>query len=375
MRECKLKSATMNAMLVAAILGISSMAAEGNEQESFLKDMAEGLNARWEQETDESTMSSSEIMEYRTGMANEEYSRLSQYKDVVFESEKFNLMAHAYIEAIELQLDAVKYYTELPGIYETEWSAGYNIRAALIPEFVDSYGLNVPEEEIATFRDGNAGASDTVYETSADAETSAAESQSTNNQATEIELFNDEGIRVAITGMEEPNLNSTKINVSIENLNHHDILVSTVNSQVVVNGQMVPALLWAEVQSGKTSNTTMEFFETDLEAAGIDKIDELSFTIQIMDGESFLPLYEGNEKFLIIDDGYQISEKEVYTDTESIQKVQSLLNEAGYDCGAADGVPGKQTNNALLQFERDHGLPETTDITPELIETLEAAIK
>lgn len=365
-------------LLLTAALCVSmsvSMSAMADEvQDNFLKDMAEGLNARWDYETNEDTLSSSEIMEYRTSLVNEEYSRLGKYAEEKFESEKFGLMAYAYIEAIELQLNAIKYYTELPSIYEAEWTTGYNLRAALIPEFADNYGLDVPEEEIAVFRSGNEVASDAENETLDDIETSAAESQSPNNQTTGIELFNDEGIKVTITGMEEPNLNSTKINVSIENLNHHDILVSTANSQAVANGQMVPALLWAEVQSGKTSNTTIEFFETDLEAAGIDKINEISFTIQIIDGESFLPLYEGDEKFLVIDDNYQISEKEVYTDTESIQRVQTLLNEAGYDCGVADGVPGKQTNNALLQFERDHGLPETTDITPELIETLEAAI-
>ena len=174
--------------------------------------------------------------------------------------------------------------------------------------------------------------------------------------------------------MEEPDLFSTKINVRVENLNHHDICVGASNNQMVVNGSSVYSPLWIQVQSGKTASGTMEFYATDLKAAGIDKIDELSLTIQISDGESFMPIYEGNEIFLAVDDNYIIHEKSVYTDKESIQKVQQLLNDAGYDCGSADGVPGKKTNSALLQFERDNGLPETTDITPELIETLEEAI-
>ena len=70
-----------------------------------------------------------------------------------FENEKFSLMAHAYIEAIKMQLDAVKYYTELPDIYNSEWAAGYNMRAMLIPDFVDHYGLDVPEEEVTPFRE------------------------------------------------------------------------------------------------------------------------------------------------------------------------------------------------------------------------------
>ena len=122
-------------------------------QDSFLKDMAEGLTARWAYDSDEDAMSNSEIMEYRTQLVNEEYDRISKYEKEDFENEKFSLMAHAYIEAIEIQLDAVKYYTELPDIYNSEWSAGYNMRAILIPDFVDHYGLDVQEEEIASFRE------------------------------------------------------------------------------------------------------------------------------------------------------------------------------------------------------------------------------
>lgn len=132
--------------------------------------------------------------------------------------------------------------------------------------------------------------------------------------------------------------------------------------------------LWAEVQSGKTANVTMSFWKSDLDSAGIDVIREMTMNISIMDANTFDILYKGDEKFVSISEDNKISEKAVYTDKENIQKVQELLNSAGYDCGSADGVPGKQTNSALLQFEKDHGLQETTDITPELIEALENAI-
>ena len=45
----------------------------------------------------------------------------------------------------------------------------------------------------------------------------------------------------------------------------------------------------------------------------------------------------------------------------------------GYNSGSTDGVPGKLTNSAILQFEKDHGYAENTDITPELIAQLEQA--
>ena len=58
---------------------------------------------------------------------------------------------------------------------------------------------------------------------------------------------------------------------------------------------------------------------------------------------------------------------------ENIQKVQQLLTNLGYNSGSTDGVPGKLTNSAILQFEKDHGYAENTDITPELIAQLEQA--
>lgn len=338
-------------------------------QDNFLKDMAEGLTARWAYDSDEDAMSNSEFMEYRTQLVNEEYDRISKYTEEDFENEKFSLMAHAYIEAIEMQLDAVKYYTELPDIYNSEWSAGYNMRAILIPDFVDHYGLDVPEEEIASFRE------DRGATVSTDAVTSEEiDKDTTEENNSEIELYNDQGIKVVITGMKEPDYTSTDFYIKVENLNHHNIVVSSDDYQMVVNGRMIYSPLYAEVQSGKTANTTMAFWKEDLDDAGIDKIKEMSMNIMIVDADTFNTLYMGNEKYLSISDDNKISEKAVYTDKENIQKVQELLNSAGYDCGSADGVPGKQTNSALLQFEKDHGLQETTDITPELVEALENAI-
>lgn len=357
---------TMLLIMLGCFVTAPIMSAHADEmQDAFLEKMADGLNARWEYDKDENAMSSSEFVDYRAALVDEEYKRLEEYKDTEFTDAKFDLMVQAYIEAIEMQANALEYYMELPNLYELEWSAGYNLRAALIPNFVDTYGLAVAEEDVADFRNAN-----TITYTLEPVETE----QEKNVIESEIELFNNEGIKVVITGMDEPDLYSTDIKLRIENLNHHDITVSTSDGQIVVNGTMMYSPLYAEVQSGKISNTTMSFWQYALDDAGIDKIEELSFDIEISDADSYNPLYIGEEKFLVIDDEYRISEKTVYTDRETIQKVQELLNAAGYDCGTADGVPGKKTNSALLQFERDHNLPETTDMTPELVEILESSI-
>ena len=56
-----------------------------------------------------------------------------------------------------------------------------------------------------------------------------------------------------------------------------------------------------------------------------------------------------------------------YTDQETVSFVQSFLNRNGYDCGIADGIAGSQTEAAILQFQRDHGIPEDGKITDELL--------
>ena len=56
-----------------------------------------------------------------------------------------------------------------------------------------------------------------------------------------------------------------------------------------------------------------------------------------------------------------------YTDKETIQSVQTALNEAGYDCGTPDGIAGRNTQAAISAFQQDNGLNETGTATHELL--------
>lgn len=57
----------------------------------------------------------------------------------------------------------------------------------------------------------------------------------------------------------------------------------------------------------------------------------------------------------------------------AVVETQSLLNELGYDVGSADGAIGPKTRNAIKSFERVNGLPETGQVSADLIERLEIA--
>ena len=56
-----------------------------------------------------------------------------------------------------------------------------------------------------------------------------------------------------------------------------------------------------------------------------------------------------------------------------IRDAQTLLSELGYQVGTPDGISGAKTRDAVKSFEAVNGLPETGEITDELIDRLEIA--
>lgn len=67
---------------------------------------------------------------------------------------------------------------------------------------------------------------------------------------------------------------------------------------------------------------------------------------------------------------HAIALAEVYTDSDTISKVQQALNDLGYDCGPADGIAGRRTTGAISQYQQDKGLDETGEIDDELLKSL-----
>ena len=57
-------------------------------------------------------------------------------------------------------------------------------------------------------------------------------------------------------------------------------------------------------------------------------------------------------------------------DSTVIKEVQQALNDAGFNCGTADGIAGKATANAIMEYQKANGLPEDGVISDELLESL-----
>lgn len=60
-----------------------------------------------------------------------------------------------------------------------------------------------------------------------------------------------------------------------------------------------------------------------------------------------------------------------YTDSATVQIVQTALNEAGFDCGTPDGKAGDKTTEALKAYQASKGINVNGVITDELLETMD----
>lgn len=378
-------------VVIAAISMMSSitvMAKEKNNtasQEDFLDDLKTGLEKRWEisdNSGDTESMSSDEVIDFDTNVVNAEYDLLEKYKDCTFDNKKFSMMAAAYIDALETQQKAIGYYKDSNSIYNQFWSAGYNVRAILVPDFVDYYGMDIEDQtNLKEFRDTKTAlesgtATYTITSTDTTDGTTSADTSDVNlgeNQQL-IEVYNDDGIKITITGYGKSQYNSQRLVMSVVNLYHKDISISSANNSIVVNGTSINSSLYGEIQSGKTGEAILDIYQDQLGSIDIDDISTIDFKLAIYKKDSYQLKAETNEIYLTVNNGI-VSQRVVYTDKENIQKVQQLLTQLGYNSGSTDGVPGKLTNSAILQFEKDHGYAENTDITPDLIAQLEQAVQ
>ena len=66
----------------------------------------------------------------------------------------------------------------------------------------------------------------------------------------------------------------------------------------------------------------------------------------------------------------KLVEPVIYTDEETVMKVQEALNAAGYDCGTPDGKAGDKTHAAMNDYQSQNGLAVTNDITDSLLVSL-----
>lgn len=73
------------------------------------------------------------------------------------------------------------------------------------------------------------------------------------------------------------------------------------------------------------------------------------------------------EQWRAVYEGKDLTEPVIYTDRETIKKVQTALNAAGFNCGTPDGIAGAKTYAALNAYQEANGLAVSDLITDSLL--------
>lgn len=156
------------------------------------------------------------------------------------------------------------------------------------------------ESKETTPADTEAGTDAATAPTAAATET-ATQPAAPDTSADIIQLINTEDVAVHITGVENNEHTGMQLRIQCENKTDRTLLFSW--DMVSVCGFMYDPFWAEEVAAGKTVNSTIELDTFALEQMDITSVDEISFTLRIVDSENWMeaPLIE--EAFTIYPTG------------------------------------------------------------------------
>ena len=98
-------------------------------------------------------------------------------------------------------------------------------------------------------------------------------------------VYDKDGVRITVTGLEEDTWTGTKVWMMLENNTDRNLLLT--GDVFVVNGITVQAYLYAEVAAGMKANDALELFTDVLDASQIEKIATIqSYDARIVDSDS-----------------------------------------------------------------------------------------
>ena len=141
-------------LAVFVVLPLGAVAFADDLQEDFLKDMATGLVERWNIGMNENSTPEDIMGQYKR-LVEIELDHIGKYQSESFQNKKFDLLAKAYIEGCQLQLNALKYYKDRQDLYIIQWEAAYKQRVICLVAIYDYYGLDITDEMIDHFRSYN----------------------------------------------------------------------------------------------------------------------------------------------------------------------------------------------------------------------------
>lgn len=128
--------------LIITVVVLTGCSIRGETDDDFLRDMAEGLEARWDLTEKYKDEDSKEIWEE---LIDCEYDRIGKYRHANFRDEKLGRLAREYIGLIDESKECLKYYDDEDKFSE-KMSRIYYERAAIVYRLVKSENLMVDDE-------------------------------------------------------------------------------------------------------------------------------------------------------------------------------------------------------------------------------------
>ena len=127
---------------------------------------------------------------------------------------------------------------------------------------------------------------DTIFETDCvTIQTSQFDNMDTTADDTGLELYNEGGIRIVGKTVDENSFWGTAILLYCENTSGRNVGISA--EDISINGFMIDGLYSSTVYDGKKSLDDVTIFSTDLEANGIETIEEVELKFHIYDTDTF----------------------------------------------------------------------------------------
>ena len=125
---------------------------------------------------------------------------------------------------------------------------------------------------------------------------------------------------------------------------------------------------------GKKSDNTLIVRDPDFEAVfktksiSTDKYIDMHENIIALNWTSNLSEVGEYGNYLL--NNYHDDPDQIEVTKEMVIKVQTRLNELGYECGTADGILGSKSQKAIENFQKDNGINSTRTITQDLLDKL-----
>lgn len=128
----------------------------------------------------------------------------------------------------------------------------------------------------------------------------------------EAVLLEQDGIRITAKEIVDESVWGQGIKMLIENESSNDVIVTA--NAMAVNGYMLTDFLYETVTAGAKANTIVHCFNTELENAGIENIEEVAFWFSFVNPSTYMTTYSSDEPIIIRTSAYTGSNAEIFTD-------------------------------------------------------------